>query len=154
MRTRILIASLLLSNIVAPAMITARVQAPAPLATAALSTTSPDAYVANVLKTFDVPGLALAVVKDGRVVLAKGYGRRALDGPDPVDAHTLFGIASNTKVFTATALGILVDEGKMAWDAPVVRYLPWFQMWDPWVTRELTRARSAGPSQRSRARRR
>ena len=52
--------------------------------------------------------------------------------------RTLFGIASNTKVFTATALGLLVEEGKIEWDAPVVRYLPWFQMSDPYVTRELT----------------
>ena len=55
-----------------------------------------------------------------------------------MDARTLFGIASNTKAFTATALGLLVEEGKIEWDAPVVRYLPWFQMWDPYVTRELT----------------
>ncbi|HET7039020.1 MAG TPA: serine hydrolase, partial [Gemmatimonadales bacterium] len=57
---------------------------------------------------------------------------------DAVDAETRFGIASNTKAFTATALGLLVEEGKLEWDAPVIRYLPWFQMWDPWVTRELT----------------
>ena len=63
---------------------------------------------------------------------------RKLGEPAAVDAQTLFGIASNTKVFTATALGLLVEEGKIEWDAPVVRYLPWFQMWDPYVTRELT----------------
>jgi CubicO group peptidase (beta-lactamase class C family) len=97
-----------------------------------------DATVLKALKTFDVPGLSLAVVKDGRVVISKGYGVRTLGDPAPVDAQTLFGIASNTKVFTAAALGILVDAGKVEWDAPVVRYLPWFQMWDPWVTRELT----------------
>jgi CubicO group peptidase (beta-lactamase class C family) len=62
-----------------------------------------------------VPGLAVAVVKDGEVVLTKGYGVRRLGEPAPVDAHTLFGIASNTKAFTAAALGILVDEGKIAW---------------------------------------
>ena len=58
--------------------------------------------------------------------------------PTPVDARTLFGIASNTKVFTATALGMLVEEGKLEWDAPVTRYLPWFAMYDPFVTHELT----------------
>ena len=73
-----------------------------------------------------------------RVVVAKGYGVRKLGEPAPVDARTLFGIASNTKVFTATALGLLVEEGKIEWDAPVVRYLPAFAMWDPFVTRELT----------------
>jgi len=97
-----------------------------------------DATVARIMKTFGVPGLALAIVKDGRVTLAKGYGVRKLGDPAPVDARTLFGIASNTKVFTATALGLLVEEGKIAWDAPVVDYLPWFMMADPFVTRELT----------------
>jgi len=90
------------------------------------------------MKTFEVPGLAVAVVKDGQVVLAKGYGVRRLGEPAPVDARTLFGIASNTKAFTATALGLLVEEGKIEWDGPVTRYLPWFQMWDPYVTREMT----------------
>ena len=97
-----------------------------------------DAYVAKVMKTFEVPGMAVAVVKDGQVVLAKGYGVRKLGEPAPVDAQTLFGIASNTKVFTAAALGLLVEEGKIEWDGPVTRYLPWFQMWDPYVTREMT----------------
>ena len=97
-----------------------------------------DAWVARAMKTFDVPGLGLAIVKDGKVVLAKGYGVRKLRAPEPVDGQTLFGIASNTKVFTAVALGLLVEEGKVAWDAPVVRYLPAFQMYDPYVTRELS----------------
>ena len=97
-----------------------------------------DAYVTQVMKAFEVPGLSVTVVKDGATVLAKGYGVRKLGEPAPVDAQTRFGIASNTKVFTATALGMLVEEGKIEWDAPVVRYLPGFQMWDPWVTRELT----------------
>lgn len=97
-----------------------------------------DAYVERVRKEFEVPGIALAIVKDGKVVVAKGYGLRKLGAPTPVDAKTLFGIASNTKAFTATALGLLVEEGKLEWDAPVVRYLPWFQLADPYVTRELT----------------
>jgi CubicO group peptidase (beta-lactamase class C family) len=96
------------------------------------------AYVARVMKAFEVPGLSLAVVKDGAVVLTRGYGVRKLGEPSAVDERTLFGIASNTKVFTAVALALLEEEGKLAWDAPVVRYLPGFQMWDPWVTRELT----------------
>lgn len=97
-----------------------------------------DAYIAQVRKTFDVPGISLTVVKDGNVVVAKGYGLKSVDATAPVDAHTLFAIASNTKLFTATALGLLVEEGKLEWDAPVVRYLPWFQLSDPYVTRELT----------------
>ena len=97
-----------------------------------------DATVARIMEAFEVPGMAVAIVKDGRVVLAKGYGVRKLGDPAPVDARTLFGIASNTKVFTATALGLLVEEGKIRWDAPVIDYVPWFQMSDPYVTRELT----------------
>ena len=97
-----------------------------------------DAYVARTMTQFQVPGIAVAVVKDGKVVLAKGYGVRRLGDPSPVDDRTLFGIASNTKAFTATAIGILVEEGKLQWDAPVINYLPWFQMYDPFVTREMT----------------
>ncbi len=97
-----------------------------------------DAYVARVMRTFDVPALAVAIVKDGQVVAANGYGVRRMGEPGAADAQTLFGIASNTKVFTAAALGMLVDEGRIRWDAPVVTYLPWFQMWDPYVTRELS----------------
>lgn len=97
-----------------------------------------DALVAEVMDSFKVPGLALAIVHDGRVVTSRGYGVRHIDRPDPVDDHTRFGIASNTKAFTATALALLVEEERLEWDAPVIRYLPWFQMWDPWVTREIT----------------
>jgi CubicO group peptidase (beta-lactamase class C family) len=97
-----------------------------------------DAYVSRVMATFEVPGLALAIVKDGQVVAARGYGVRRMGQPEKVDARTGFGIASNSKVFTATALAMLVEEGKVEWDAPVIRYLPWFAMYDPFVTRELT----------------
>ena len=97
-----------------------------------------DAYVASVLKEFEVPGIALAIVKDGKVIVAKGYGVRKMGETAKVDDQTLFGIASNTKAFTATALGLLVEEGKLEWDAPVVKYLPWFQLSDPYVTREIT----------------
>src|SRR5262245_3330973 len=97
-----------------------------------------DQWVARAMKTFDVPGVALAIVKDDGVVVAKGYGVRKLGEPTPVDAKTLFGIASNTKVFTATALGLLVEEKKVEWDAPVVRYLPAFALSDPYVTHEIT----------------
>ena len=97
-----------------------------------------DAWVTRAMQTFDVPGIALAVVKDDKVVVAKGYGVRKLGEPAAVDGRTLFGIASNTKAFTATALGLLVEEGKIEWDAPVIRYLPGFAMWDPFVTREIT----------------
>lgn len=97
-----------------------------------------DAYAKRALAEFEVPGLAVAVVKDGKLVLAKGYGVRKLGESAAVDERTLFGIASNTKAFTAAALAMLVDEGKLRWDDPVIRHLPWFQMYDPYVTRELT----------------
>jgi CubicO group peptidase (beta-lactamase class C family) len=97
-----------------------------------------DGWVERTLETFDVPGAAVAIVKDGEVVLARGYGVRRIDGGPPVDEHTRFGIASNTKAFTATALGLLVEQGDLEWDGRVIDYLPWFQMWDPWVTREMT----------------
>ena len=90
------------------------------------------------MTAFEVPGISLAIVKDGKTIVAKGYGVRKLGEAAPVDAKTQFGIASNTKVATAVALGMLVEEGKIEWDAPVVRYLPWFQMSDPYVTREMT----------------
>ncbi len=97
-----------------------------------------DSYVEGVQKAFEVPGIAVAIVKDGKVVVAKGYGVRKMGEVAAVDEHTLFGIASNSKAFTATALGILVEEGKLEWDAPVLRYLPWFRLSDPYVTREMT----------------
>jgi len=75
-----------------------------------------DKLVENTLKTFVVPGIAVAIVKDGQMVFAKGYGVRSLQTGKPVDEHTLFGIASNTKAFTATALGILIDVGQLNWD--------------------------------------
>src|SRR5512143_427609 len=97
-----------------------------------------DAYVARVRSAFDVPGLAVAVVKDGRVVVVKGYGVRRRGEPAAVDADTLFGIASNTKAFTCAALSLLIEEGRLSWDDPGTKHLRDFQAWDPWVTRELT----------------
>lgn len=97
-----------------------------------------DAYVARALQEFDVPGVAIAIVKDGKVILSKGYGARKVGDPTPVDENTLFGIASNSKAFTAACLAILVDEGKLKWDDPVINHYPEFQMYDPYVTREMT----------------
>jgi CubicO group peptidase (beta-lactamase class C family) len=97
-----------------------------------------DAWADRTLKTFEVPGIAIAVVKDGKVVLAKGYGVREVGKPAKVDEHTLFGIASNSKAFTTASLSMLIDEGKLKWDDPLTKYLPWFAVGDPYVTRELT----------------
>jgi CubicO group peptidase (beta-lactamase class C family) len=97
-----------------------------------------DTYVAHVLDAFDVPGASVAIVRDGQTVLTRGYGTRRLGEDAPVDERTRFGIASNSKAFTAVALGMLVEEGRVAWDAPVTRYLPGFALSDPYVTAELT----------------
>jgi len=114
--------------------------APPPTLTAAKAAAPAglDTFVERARSTFDVPGISLAIVKDNAVITARGYGVRKLGDPTAVDAGTLFAIASNSKVFTAAALGVLVEEGKIAWDAPVIRYLPWFRMSDPFVTREMT----------------
>ncbi|HJX97104.1 MAG TPA: serine hydrolase [Candidatus Acidoferrum sp.] len=97
-----------------------------------------DAYIARDMKTFDVPGIAIAIVKDGKVVFAKGYGVRKLGDATPVDENTLFGIGSNTKAFTSAALASLVDEGKISWDDKVHERLKGFQMYDPYVSHEMT----------------
>ena len=97
-----------------------------------------DAYVALDMKTFDVPGIAIAIVKDGKVVLRKGYGVRKMGETAPVDDNTLFGIGSNTKAFTSAALASLVDAGKISWDDKVYERLKGFQMYDPYVSHEMT----------------
>lgn len=97
-----------------------------------------DAYVQKIMLDWKVPGLAVAVVKDGKLVLARGYGVREIGNPGKVDADTLFTIASNTKAFTAAALGTLVAEHKLHWDDRVTQYLAGFELDDPWVTHALT----------------
>ncbi|MGH8234266.1 MAG: serine hydrolase [Rhodanobacteraceae bacterium] len=117
----------------------------APLAVAspkAPSASSPldglDGYVQEVMHDWHVPGLAIAVVKDGKVVLARGYGVRELGKPGKVDADTLFDIGSNSKAFTVAALGTLVSSGKLTWDTPVIDELPHFRLSSPYVTQKIT----------------
>ena len=97
-----------------------------------------DAYVEQALRDWRVPGMAIAIVRNDSVVFIKGYGVRELGKPAPVDARTLFAIGSTTKAFTVAALAMLVDSGKVAWDDPVTKHLPWFELADAYVTRELT----------------
>jgi CubicO group peptidase (beta-lactamase class C family) len=97
-----------------------------------------DDYVNKAIKDWEVPGVAIAVVKNDAVLYAKGYGVRKLGDPTPVDEKTLFAIGSASKAFTAASLAMLVDEGKVRWDDPVTKHLPNFQLFDPYVTRELT----------------
>lgn len=97
-----------------------------------------DAYAHKAMKQWQVPGLAVAVVKDGKVVFARGYGVREQGKPGKVDANTLFTIGSVSKQFTAAALGTLVSAGKLSWDAPVVDYIKDFKLASPYVTQNIT----------------
>ncbi len=97
-----------------------------------------DAYAEKTRSDWNVPGMAIAIVKDDKVVFAKGYGVRELGKSEQVDENTLFAIASNSKAFTTASLAILVDEKKLNWDDKVVKYLPEFQLYNPYVTSEIT----------------
>jgi CubicO group peptidase (beta-lactamase class C family) len=97
-----------------------------------------DARVEALRQSLGVPGVSISIVEDGHVMLAKGYGIRRLGAPEPVDADTIMTIGSTTKAFTVADLAILVDQGKLQWDDKVIDHLPWFVMYDPWVTREMT----------------
>lgn len=108
--------------------------------TVALAAPPPDfdARVDQAIREHGVPGMAIAIVEQGKIVHAKGYGVRKLGEPDAVDADTIFPTGSTGKAFTAAALAILVDEGKLGWDDKVIDHLPDFRMYDAWVTREMT----------------
>ncbi|KQQ47709.1 serine hydrolase [Duganella sp. Leaf126] len=121
-----------------PAVAAATIATTAATAAAPVPAYNLDADVRLALKTFDVPGIAIAIVKDGKVVTTRGYGVRKLGDPAPVDGKTLFEVASNSKGFTAAALAMLVDEGKLKWDDPVSMHLPGFQMYDSYVTGVMT----------------
>jgi CubicO group peptidase (beta-lactamase class C family) len=97
-----------------------------------------DEYVNKALKDWEVPGVGVAIVKNDKVVLAKGYGVRKLGDPTPVDERTIFAIGSSSKAFTAAALAMLVDEGKIKWDDPVTKHLPGFELYDPYASKEMT----------------
>jgi CubicO group peptidase (beta-lactamase class C family) len=96
-----------------------------------------DGFVEQVMKDWKVPGLAVAVVKDGKVVYAKGFGYRDVRKQLKVTPDTLFAIGSCSKSFTATALAILADEGKVEWDKPVRDYLPDFRLHDAYATANI-----------------
>lgn len=90
--------------------------------------------IQQIMQHFQVPGAAIGIVQQGKVIFAQGYGVKTLGQNNPVDADTIFKIASNTKAFTTAALAILVDEGKLNWEGKVQAYLPNFKMYDPWVS--------------------
>jgi CubicO group peptidase (beta-lactamase class C family) len=97
-----------------------------------------DAFIGRTLKEYAVPGAAVAVVRDGKVALVKGYGVRNVTKQGAVDENTIFQLASVTKTLTATAAATVVDEGKLDWDKPIFNYLPEFVGYDPYMTRWLT----------------
>ena len=97
-----------------------------------------ETIVENSMARFNVPGLAIAIVEDDKLVLAKGFGVKHLATGEKVNKETLFGIASNTKAFTAAGLAMLVDQGKLSWDDKVIDHIPEFRLFDPYVTREMT----------------
>ena len=95
-------------------------------------------YILKAMREWDTPGLAIAIVKNDSIIFAKGYGVRKLGEKTPVTPQTVFAIASTTKAMTVACLAMLVDEGKLKWDDPVTKYIPWLQLSDPTTTRELT----------------
>jgi len=97
-----------------------------------------NAYFEKCVKDWQIPGIAIAIVKNDSVIFAKGYGVRDILKGGKVDENTMFGIASNTKAFTSAALATLVDQGKLSWDDKVIKHLPYFQLYDPYVTNEMT----------------
>jgi CubicO group peptidase (beta-lactamase class C family) len=97
-----------------------------------------DEYVAKAMADWQVPGLAIAIVKDDQVVYERGYGLVKAGEEQPVTAETLFPIASCTKSFTAAGIGLLVDEEQIVWNDHVRKHVPGFELYDPFVTREAT----------------
>ncbi|MCI2229514.1 serine hydrolase [Polaribacter sp. MSW13] len=97
-----------------------------------------DDLVKNTLTTFDVPGISVGIIKDGKIVYAKGQGVRSLTNKKDMNENTLVGIASNSKGFTCFSLAMMIDQGKLNWDDKVRKYIPEFQMHDAWVTENFT----------------
>lgn len=109
-----------------------------PVAAAKESLAGFDAIATDAMTKFDVPGMAIAIIKGKQVVLAQGYGWRDVAQKLPVTPDTLFAIGSSSKAFTTFVLGTLVDEGKLEWDKPVRNYIPWFKLYDPVLTERLS----------------
>ena len=97
-----------------------------------------DSYIKQAMNEWKMPGFAVAIVKNDSVIFSKGYGVRNIEKNEPVDENTNFMIASCSKAFTTASIARLVDQGKLKWDDPVIKYLPYFHMFDPWVTKEMT----------------
>ena len=101
-------------------------------------TDSLDRFISKQVNDYGIPGFAIGIIRGNKIVLEKGYGRISNIDSLPATAQTIFPILSCTKAFTAAAIGILVDEGKLQWNDKVIKYLPDFKLSDPWITKELT----------------
>jgi CubicO group peptidase (beta-lactamase class C family) len=121
-----------------PDLVAAQRGTPVATVTASDLAAATDQFVRTALPAYGVPGAAVAVVLNDQVVLARGYGVRRLGAPGAVDADTIFQLGSNTKPFTAAALGTVVDQGTLGWDDPVLDHLPGFALFDPYPTRYAT----------------
>ena len=119
---------------VGAAMLAARAHAASTLASSA----GVDTLVSRFMDDFDIPGVGIAIIRPGQAPFLKGYGVRTLGQTAPIDAHTQFAIASNSKAFTSAALAMMVDADRLAWEDPVIRHLPEFRMYDPAVTQMMT----------------
>ena len=96
-----------------------------------------EAEVESMVEAWNLPGLALVVVQDDEIAYAGGFGVQEIDGDTPVDEHTIFAVGSTSKAFTAAAMAMLVDDGSVKWDDPVLDHLPDFRLSDPYVTRQM-----------------
>lgn len=103
-----------------------------------ISVAKVDQVAERALKAFNVPGIAVGIIHDGKILLAKGYGVASINTGAKVNSATNFGIASNSKAFTTTALALLVDQEKISWDDKVKKYIPEFKMYNDYVTEEFT----------------
>jgi CubicO group peptidase (beta-lactamase class C family) len=97
-----------------------------------------DNYITTAMRDWKVPGLAIAIVRNDTIIHMRGYGTRTMSANEPVDEHTIFAVGSTSKAFTATLVGMLVDEGKLRWDDAAHLYLPGLELFDPYVSKELT----------------
>lgn len=96
-----------------------------------------DQYAAKAMVDWKIPGMAIGIVQDGKLIFAKGFGVKTLGSNDPIKENTIFQIGSTSKAFAATLAAMLVDEGKFKWEDKVIDHVPDFMMYDPWVTREF-----------------
>ena len=97
-----------------------------------------DSYFEQTAKDWGIPGMSVGIVKDGEIVFSKGYGVLEIGKTEKPDGNTLYAIASNSKAFTSAIIAMLVQEGKLNWDDKVQKYLPWFELYDSYASRETT----------------